>query len=231
MDSAAATPAPYDGLADVYDAHFTDPKSLAENRAVARWLRPFVGDARHIVDLGCGTGLLLDLLPVAPAAYHGVDLSAGMLHHARTKHPAHRFVLGDIERSVPGVADGEADLVVSLFGSLSYCDLVAAHRCVTRLLAPGGRYFLMFCGPRYPSRPSFIDAGTARLKVHPAADVIDVYRPDAAWGMSWCIDALSRATPGWIYDAAIRLERTTVGRFMHDRCYFLVLTGRRVSPV
>lgn len=228
--SLAPAPAHYDRYADAYDAHFQDNKSLAENRAVARWLVPRLRGARRVVDLGCGTGLLLELASLAPASYVGVDISPGMVNRARAKHPAHGFVIGDIEAAaIDAVADHSADVVVSLFGSASYCDLIAARDTVARLLTPDGRYFMMMCGPRYPTRRSFIDSGGGKLQVHPAARVMDAYAPDEAWGMSCAIDNLPASTPPWIYDAAIRLECATVGRVMLDRCYFLVLAGRRAS--
>lgn len=224
------TTAHYDQFADVYDAHFQDAKSLAENHAVARWLKPYLSHARRVVDLGCGTGLLLDLVPLASTSYTGIDISPAMLDRAREKHPGHRFVVGDIEADdIASVSDESADVVVSLFGSVSYCNLIAARDTVARLLAPDGRYFVMMCGLRYPMRRSFIDAGGGRLQVHPVSRVIEAYQPDAVWGMSCSIDSFPRATPRWIYDAAIRLERPTVGRFMLDQCYFLVLSGRRAS--
>ena len=224
------TPAHYDQFADAYDAHFQDAKSLAENRAVARWVAPYLRTARRVVDLGCGTGLLLDLVSIASTSYTGIDISPAMLDHARAKHPGHRFVVGDIEADdIAGVSDESADFVASLFGSVSYCNLIVARDTVARLLAPEGRYFVMICGPRYPMRRSFIDAGGGRLHVHPASRVIEAYRPDTVWGMSCSIDSLPSGTPRWIYDAAIRLERETVGKFMLDSCYFLVLSGRRAS--
>ncbi|HEU4988860.1 MAG TPA: class I SAM-dependent methyltransferase [Gemmatimonadaceae bacterium] len=198
---------------------------------MARWLAPYVADAGMVIDLGCGTGLLLDLLRVAPDHYYGIDISEGMLARARQKHPAHRFLAGDIEAPIRGIADGRADLVVSLFGSISYCGLEAARDRVMRLLAPGGRFFLMFCGPRYPTRSTFIDAGGGGLRPEPAARVIAAYAPERAWGMSAVVDWLPGRAPNALFDGVLRLERATIGRVARDLCYFLIVTGRRSSRV
>jgi ubiquinone/menaquinone biosynthesis C-methylase UbiE len=68
----------------------------------------------RILDLGCGTGIISDLI-----ASHGykhftlVDFSSGMLEAAKTKSRLRgaRFILADITKELP---DGKYDLVVSV---------------------------------------------------------------------------------------------------------------------
>src|SRR5258708_18324862 len=92
-------------------------------RLEVRWRRQAVralglGPAATVVDLACGTGdLCRDL---TAAGYHpvGVDLSLGMLRHARTDAP---LVLGDAVR-LP-FADGSADGVVSGFALRNFVEL------------------------------------------------------------------------------------------------------------
>ena len=63
----------YDELSEGYDDFHVDGKSLAENRRMARYLRTFVRPHERVADLGCGTGLLLELLPLPPERYIGVE--------------------------------------------------------------------------------------------------------------------------------------------------------------
>jgi ubiquinone/menaquinone biosynthesis C-methylase UbiE len=105
----------YDKLAEHYDDAYCTAKDIAENLLVRGHLRRHL-DNRHVIDLGCGTGLLLELHKVEPGQYVGLDLSPGMLERARRKFPEHEFRCADMEDEWPVVA-GAADSVVSLFGS------------------------------------------------------------------------------------------------------------------
>ena len=75
----------YDGLAGQYDEHYRRPVDLWEDARLAELLDPFV-TGRDVLDLGCGTGWLLDHL--RPGGYCGVDQSAAMLAELGRKHPA-----------------------------------------------------------------------------------------------------------------------------------------------
>jgi SAM-dependent methyltransferase len=77
--------------------------------------------APRTLDVGCGTGLLLDLGVTAPGMFTGIDPSQGMLNELIRKHPR----VKDIQ---PALAEDVIDqygrrsyeLVVSLFGSASH---------------------------------------------------------------------------------------------------------------
>lgn len=53
-----------------------------------RAARPFI--AGRVLDIGCGIGLLADIVP--PERYIGMDIDEGSLETARRRHPRHRFV-------------------------------------------------------------------------------------------------------------------------------------------
>lgn len=219
--------AAYDGLAEIYDSYHRDPKSLAENRWAARFLASFLPERGLVADLGCGTGLLLELHELAPERYLGVDLSEGMLGLAKRKHPRHAFELSDM-CSIGRLSDGEAAAVVSLFGSPSYCELEPLRREVERVLAPGGRYWLMFCGPDYRSRSTYINKeGDSQVLCREAAALRRVFSPERLTGLSWGVDRLPARLPGWAFDGWLRLEEATIGRWAPDRCWFLNVVGRK----
>lgn len=154
--------ADYDQIAGVYDGLFTDPASLQENAEVIRLL-DYQGGS--VLDIGCGTGLLLDY--VKPDGYVGIDPSGEMLRRLWAKHPecgpglplvevfadeqgeypptlSHRTVQTRFEEYVgPSV-----DLVVSLFGAASYIAPEAVGR-IPQMVNPGGGWFVMFYQEEY----------------------------------------------------------------------------------
>lgn len=91
--------AAFDDVAPVYDL-------VADSSEVARvedeWLAADLGPRLDwhglIIDIGCGTGYLLDILDIATDRYVGIDISGGMIEEARRKHPHHQFVKGDMHR-------------------------------------------------------------------------------------------------------------------------------------
>lgn len=217
----------YDDLAVAYDDFHTDGKSLAENRWVARHLRRFIRPTDTVVDLGCGTGLLLDFVPISPERYVGVDISAGMLDLARDKHPGYRFVEGNLEGSLDALEGARFDVAVSLFGSPSYCQLSPVAANVQRVLAPGGRFFLMYCGPNYLRRSTYINQGKALLMPRSARALRAVYPSAQIWGMSSLVDRVPHTLPAPVLDALLTIDVLAVGRVAQDACFFLNVEGTR----
>lgn len=126
----------YDEIADRYDGLFTDAASLSENAEVGEMLRPLSGS---VLDIGCGTGLLTEIVGIESEKYMGVDPSNRMLQKFREKH-------GEYRNLVCAYYDGmvvdcnQFDNVVSLFGSPSYLSNVA----LLRIAKCRGSLFLMF---------------------------------------------------------------------------------------
>lgn len=124
----------YDVIAERYDSLFIDKASIRENEQVARMLRNV---KTPVMDIGCGTGLLIDLLSVMDDEYIGVDPSRKMLDVFKKKHPSYRSVNIPFEWLDP--ASVEYSTAVALFGSASYIREKALDRIPDdRLL------FLMF---------------------------------------------------------------------------------------
>jgi hypothetical protein len=78
---------PYDEVASRWDVEHPLPSGEAET--VTALLKPHRGTyPPHVLDLGCGTGRVLDLGLAAPGRYAGVDSSQAMLNVLVIKHPA-----------------------------------------------------------------------------------------------------------------------------------------------
>lgn len=126
----------YDQIAPEYDAMWSGPEAREEDRAVIDMIG-YAGGS--ILDVGCGTGLLLEHLQ-RPDFYIGIDPSRRMLDGLKNKFPVASVVQAGLETFASGQT---FDYVVSLFGSPSYIPGDGLRR-IPRLLSPRGRYFLMF---------------------------------------------------------------------------------------
>lgn len=143
----------YDKVALRYDEFYQDPLSEVENERVgAALLKPIRNYRPRILDMGCGTGALFDIigsLRHEMRSYTGVDVSQGMIDQFVKKYPnyAENLEVSPIEEV--GVSD--YDLYVSLFGSPSYFtdDFLAK---LSERLRYGGHYLLMFYKQGYKSR-------------------------------------------------------------------------------
>lgn len=130
-------PTYYDEIAVSYDGLYTDPVSRYEDEVVRSLLHRLNVNDASVLDLGCGTGLFLDL-GFRPCDYLGVDISAEMVAIAEQKHSSHAFLVGDMATPLPR----RFDVVVSLFGGASQA-LHVSLPDLLRPLRPGGRFCLM----------------------------------------------------------------------------------------
>jgi SAM-dependent methyltransferase len=155
--------APYDAIAARYDELCRTPQAEAEHAAVFEAVRaaaPGPLGALGILDVGCGSGLLLRHLGAEqPRRYLGLDPSGAMLELLRHRHPDAAVVRTPLASFVPpalGFGGSDAgglvsenryseryDLVLALHGVGSYLTGEELARIPT-LLAPGGRAVVMF---------------------------------------------------------------------------------------
>jgi SAM-dependent methyltransferase len=145
--------ASHDDRAGVVERFSSDVDSYVELNAplLARAAAPIVDavdppDEGLVVDLGTGTGLMLDLLRrrVPNAQVVGLDLVEAMLRRARADTGA-PVVIGDVTR-LP-IADDSVAASVSAFVLRFLNEPGAALREQRRVLRPGGRAGVVVWGP------------------------------------------------------------------------------------
>ena len=93
-------------------------------------------DGRQLLDVGCGTGLLLHLAHERGAIVHGLDVVPGMVALAAVAEPSAELTIGDLQR-LP-YPDGYVEVVTAVNALQFAADPVVAVAEAARVLAPGG---------------------------------------------------------------------------------------------
>jgi len=143
-------------------------------QAVHKRLLEYVNlpDRANVLDLGCGTGRLLDRLAIQFPQMRGMglDLSTEMLHQARDRnrhHPRLIYIQGNAE-ALP-FADGQFDAVFNTLSFLHYPKPEQVFTEVSRVLHPGGQFYLV-------DPTAKRQAGTWRVPFSPGG--IRIYSPE-----------------------------------------------------
>jgi SAM-dependent methyltransferase len=115
----------YDQLADTYDDSYSDAYCLEENAIVMDMAMRLITPRDFVLDVGCGTGLALEMGITTIHMYEGLDPSEGMLKKFQSKFPKAEHVCS--LNSFESFCDSQPDsmrfgAVISLFGSPSYID-------------------------------------------------------------------------------------------------------------
>ena len=145
----------YNDAASTYDADYTDPISVAENAVVADILSELVQPNTRVLDIGCGTGLGLELLDersIPLSQYLGIDISPEMISRFVAKHGKRENVSAVRLDAQDAIVLGQDtfDSVISLFGSFSHSMLPhLAWTSIESCLSPGGTIFFMVYSDRW----------------------------------------------------------------------------------
>ncbi|MEV7172502.1 class I SAM-dependent methyltransferase [Streptomyces sp. NPDC093224] len=152
------TRAAYDGVVELYASLFAgrledQPFSRAMLGTFAELVRA-TGNLRT-ADVGCGPGHLTAMLHDLGLDAFGLDLSPGMVGHARRAHPALRFDEASME-ALP-VEDGALGGVLAHYSTIHTPpeELPALLAEQSRVLAPGGLLLASFFATEGPEPVRF----------------------------------------------------------------------------
>ncbi|MEV8332415.1 class I SAM-dependent methyltransferase [Streptomyces niveus] len=163
-----ATTAAYDEIADWYEHEFLGATDTghADPLGLGDLITELLGEGTGTcLEIGCGTGVHAARVRALGRTPVGVDLSAGMLSHARARLPVAR---ADAER-LP-FRDGSLPAVLAVMVHTDMPGYPAVLREVARVLSPGGVFVHIgvhpcFCGgfadrsdpERIVVRPGYLD--------------------------------------------------------------------------
>ena len=127
-----------------YDLFFTTIFYQAIHQRLLEYVE--LPDNSQVLDLGCGTGRLLNRLATTFPNLHGtgLDLSPEMLHQARVHKKFRKrliFIQGNAE-SLP-FTEGQFDAVFNTISFLHYPHPEQVFSEVGRVLSPHGRFYLV----------------------------------------------------------------------------------------
>lgn len=107
-----------------------------------RYLRFLVPEGKRVLDLGCGTGALLNELK--PAHGVGIDFSKAMVEQARARHPHLTFIHGDVEALDHIDVQGPFDVIImsDTIGTLDDC--LETFRSLHRLCTTDTRVIVVY---------------------------------------------------------------------------------------
>ena len=127
----------YDIYADHYDASLAFLDGFERDRLLA-----MMGDVsgKRVLDVGCGTGRMIENLKKFGAKTVGLDVSKEMLRVARKKFLSTELVLGEVE-NLP-FEDLTFDMVIATFVIVHLADLRLAFEEVYRVLKDDGIFIL-----------------------------------------------------------------------------------------
>jgi SAM-dependent methyltransferase len=142
------TRAAYDGVVELYASLFADRQleTMPFTRTMVRTFAELVAATgnSHVADIGCGPGHITAFLSDQGLAARGLDLSPGMVEHARKSFPALRFDEARTE-ALP-LEDGSLGGVVAHYSLIHTppAEVPALLAELTRVLAPGGLALVSF---------------------------------------------------------------------------------------
>lgn len=133
----------YDDIAPNYDSYFGGSKCVAQDKKVFSMI-DYQGGS--LLDIGCGTGLVLDNLEIDD--YTGIDPSLGMLKKLLEKHLEKKDRIIHSKYEDHDFKESRYDYIVALYGTASYLPKNSIGG-LKKLLNKGGKIILMFYKPKY----------------------------------------------------------------------------------
>ena len=144
-----APSAPYDDVADWYEHDFLATQravgvdGFADRLGIDRSLAELLGAGTGTcLEIGCGTGIYADRVRQLGRTPIGVDVSAGMLHHATGRLP---IALSDA--STLAVATSSVPAVIAVMVHTDMADYPTVLAEAFRVLTPGGSSSTSACIP------------------------------------------------------------------------------------
>lgn len=131
----------FDNYAETFESHLVQKLGYRTPQLLDEALRaaaPAGKDRWDVLDLGCGTGLMGEILAERSARLVGIDIAPKMIDKAREKRVYTELAVADILPFMEASGRASYDLVVAADVFVYLGDLAAIFSETPRLLRPGG---------------------------------------------------------------------------------------------
>lgn len=130
----------FDNYAETFDSHLVDKLHYRTPQRLAAALRPLLPQAARLttLDLGCGTGLMIEALRDVCAQSVGVDIAPKMIERARHKGLYSELYAEDLIGFMQRSAANRYELILAADVFVYLGDLAPIFAETRRLLRPGG---------------------------------------------------------------------------------------------
>ncbi|HUU76251.1 MAG TPA: methyltransferase domain-containing protein [Methanoregulaceae archaeon] len=134
----------YDEVAEIYDHRYDRKRGRSYYTHISRNVLGRLPKGVRLLDLGCGTGLFVNMYLAFGGDAVGLDISKGMIHQAQSRCRSSHFAVGTAE--VLPFKNDSFDALSSLL-AFSYLKNPNAMLCeASRVLRPGGAIAVVTLG-------------------------------------------------------------------------------------
>ena len=138
----------YDAFAENYDSFYSSPECDKEDHELVYLIRKNLEG--NTLDVGSGTGWLLDKMYFDPVTYTGVDVSLPMTDVCKRKHPTHQVIHGSVLD-----CNGQYGTIMAIYGVFSYMTVQEVEH-LANLAQPNAKCYFMAYRPGY--HPTIVTA-------------------------------------------------------------------------
>ncbi|MCV9996596.1 class I SAM-dependent methyltransferase [Paeniglutamicibacter sp. ZC-3] len=146
--SQAAITHEWDLIAPERDAQIASDHDASFSRVLEPWVLSRLGEAKSVIDVGCGTGRLTSKLQGPDRQVIGLDPSASSIEIARSHDVQSDYIVATVEEWTTKNPDARCDLVVA---SMVLMDALQIDEVFTALarLSQRGRLLVTFTHPAF----------------------------------------------------------------------------------
>lgn len=218
----------YDIVANSYDESYDHQVFQTEDRIINKMIKPLLESPGMILDVGCGTGYLLDHFSIRPDVYTGIDISKNMLNIAHKKYPSHAFY--KIDMMDISDYDWKFDTIIGLY-SLNYArNIYSTIEGLNNCLNKGGKFLFILCGLKYNKRPLYImnrNGIQSNIKGIGKAAIMRLFAPMSKNLSLIGLNIYADHVPEFIVPYYLPIESIFTRKFWINKCNYIIVSGRK----
>jgi predicted TPR repeat methyltransferase len=205
----------YDAYAPTYDLAYRQMIHRVEDEIIAGLVQDLYEPGMSVLDVGCGTGNMINAGMFEPDDYTGLDISPQMIRRAQYKFPAHTFRQHDV---TAGLA-GSWDLITAVFGIINYISIEQWVKIISQNLHPEANWLAVMYSDCY--KPGYINGEAFSYSLRDVESaLVGVGMPYEVYGLSFPFLGDEDASFGQMLE-----QQWTLSQCSTSNCRYWVLVG------